>query len=75
MPVNQSELGDLSRKASELASESEEVARLLRTRLGAGHELVRSADDVHECLEALVRELRSFSASCNHDEIEVSEDI
>ena len=75
MQVNQSELSDLARKANELMSESEEVARLLRMRLGAGHEVVRSADDVRGSLQALVHELRAFCVSGNHDEIEVSKDI
>lgn len=74
MHVNQSELNELARKANELISETEDVARLLKARLGAEHAVVRSANDMHESLGALAHELRSFCASGNHDEIEVSED-
>jgi hypothetical protein len=73
MHVTQNHYNDLTRKATELMSDSEEVARLLRARLGSGHHLVVSAKDVQESVEALVRELRCFCAA-DHDEIEVSED-
>jgi hypothetical protein len=74
MQGNHSELNELTRKANDLMCDTEDVARLLKTRLGAGHEVVRSANDMHESLETLAHELRSFCASANHDEIEVSED-
>jgi hypothetical protein len=74
MPVNQSELNELTRKANDLRSDTEDVARLLRARLGPGHELVRSANDMHESLEILAHELRSFCTSADRNEIEVSED-
>jgi len=70
--VYHSELNDLTRKANDLMSDTEDVARLLKARLGADHELVRSATDMHESLETLAHELRSFCASA--DESEVSED-
>lgn len=72
--VNQSELSDLTRKANDLISETENVARLLKARLGTSHEIVQSADDLERTLEALVRELHSFCVSANDNEIEVSED-
>jgi hypothetical protein len=74
MHVNKSNLNELTRKAKDLMSDTEDVARLLKTRLGPEHEIVRSANDMHESLEALAHELRSFCDSNNHDEIEVSED-
>ena len=74
MQANQSDLNDLTRKANDLRSETEDVARLLRARLGARHEVVRSADDTHESLETLAHELRAFCTSANRNEIEVSED-
>jgi hypothetical protein len=74
MQVNHGELNDLTRKANDLMCDTEDVARLLKARLGADHEVVRSANDMHESLESLAQELRSFCASASHDEIEVSED-
>ena len=74
MHVNQSDLNELTRKANALMSDTEDVARLLKSRLGAEHEIVRSANDMHESLESLAQELRSFCASANHNDIEVSED-
>ena len=73
MHVNQTNLYELTRKATDLTSDIEEVARLLKARLGPDHELARSAHEMHESLEALARELRCFSSD-NHHEIEVSED-
>ena len=74
MHVNQSELNELTRKANDLISDTEDVARLLKARLGAEHEVVHSANGMHESLEALAHELRSFSASANHNEAEDSRD-
>ena len=74
MHVNESELSELVRKAKDLVSDTEDVARLLKARLGAEHELTRSANEMHESLQSLAHELRSFCVSTNHDEIEVSED-
>jgi hypothetical protein len=74
MHVNQSDLNELTRKANDLMSDTEDVARLLKSRLGADHEIVHSANDMHESLETLAHELRSFCASADRNEIEVSED-
>ena len=74
MHVNHSDLNELTRKANDLMCDTEDVARLLKARLGDEHEVVRTANDMHESLETLAHELRSFCASANHDEIEVSED-
>ena len=74
MPINQSDLNELARRANDLMSDTEDVSRLLRSRLGAEHELVRSADEMHESLETLVHALRVFCTPANQDTIEVSED-
>jgi len=75
MHVHDSNLNELTRKAADLMSDTEDVARLLKARLGAEHALVRSANDMHASLESLARELRCLSASDNHhDDTGVSED-
>ncbi len=73
MHVTQNHFNELTRRAADLMIDTEEVARLLKARLGSGHHLVRSANEMHQSLEALVRELRS-SCAADQDEIEVSED-
>lgn len=73
MQVNETNLYELTRKAKDLTSDIEEVARLLKARLGADHELVRSANDMQGSLEALAHELRCFSTD-NHNAIDVPED-
>jgi hypothetical protein len=72
--MHANELNELTRKAYDLKSDTEDIARLLKARLGAEHEVVRSANEMHESIEALANELRAFCASANQDEIEVSED-
>jgi hypothetical protein len=75
MHVNQSNLNELTRKAAGLMSDTEDVARLLKARLGAEHEVVRSANDMHASLESLAHQLRCLCASDDqHDEMGVSED-
>ena len=75
MHVNQSNLHELTRKAADLLSDTEDVARLLKARLGAEHAVVRSANDMHASLESLAHELRCLCASDDHhDETGVSED-
>jgi len=75
MHVHDSNLNELTRKAADLMSDTEDVARLLKARLGAEHALVRSANDMHASLESLARELRCLCASDNHhDDTGVSED-
>jgi hypothetical protein len=74
MQISQSDLNELTRKANDLTSDTEDVSRLLRSRLGAEHQLVHSADEMHASLETLAHELRTFCSPANHDEIEVSED-
>jgi hypothetical protein len=67
MDFDHGEMHDLTRKATELMSETADIARLLRMRLGAGHSLSRSGDDMLVSTEALARELRSFCASAGGD--------
>jgi hypothetical protein len=54
---------ELTRRATEMMSDTADVPRLLRSRLGEQHELVRAADEMVANIETLVRELRSFDAS------------
>jgi hypothetical protein len=54
---------ELSRRATEMMSDTADVATVLRSRLGDQHRLTRSADAMIASIEALVRELRSFDAS------------
>jgi hypothetical protein len=53
----------LTRKATDLMSETADVPTVLRSRLGAQHELTRAAQQMVTSIETFVRELRSFDAS------------
>jgi len=72
--MHANQVNELTRKANDLMSDTEDVARLLKARLGPEHEVVHSANEMQQTLETLAHELRSFCASANHDEIELSED-
>jgi len=54
---------ELTRKATEMMSETAEVPAVLRSRLGEQHELTRAADEMVASIETFVRELRAFDAS------------
>lgn len=54
---------ELTRKATEMMSDTADVPRVLRSQLGDQHELTRAADEMVASIETLVRELRSFDAS------------
>jgi hypothetical protein len=54
---------ELTRKATEMMSETTDVPSLLRSRLGEQHELTRAADEMVASIETLARELRSFDAT------------
>jgi hypothetical protein len=54
---------ELTRKATEMMSDTADVPGLLRSRLGEQHELTRTADQMVASIETFVRELRSFDAS------------
>jgi hypothetical protein len=57
------ELNELTRKATELMSETADVPTVLRNRLGDQHELARAAQEMLGSIETFVRELRSFDVS------------
>jgi hypothetical protein len=63
MNIYPGEFNELSRKASELMSDTADVSSLLRSRLGDQHHLTRAAEQMAVSIETLVRELRSFDAS------------
>jgi hypothetical protein len=69
------EMHDLTRKATDLMSETVDISRLVKGRVDAGHHLSRSADELLVCMEALVRELRTFCASAKPDRSELFEQI
>jgi hypothetical protein len=54
---------ELTRKATEMMSDTADVPSVLRSRLGDQHELTRAADQMVASVEILVRELRSFDTS------------
>ncbi len=54
---------ELTRRATEMMSDTADVPSLLRSRLGEQHELTRAAGQMVANIETLVRELRSFDAS------------
>jgi hypothetical protein len=54
------EFNDLTRRASDLLLDTMDIPRLLRTRLGAEHQVVASADEMLRSLETFVHELRLF---------------
>jgi len=63
MHIYPGEFNELTRKATELMSDTADVPSVLRSRLGEQHELTRAADRMTASIETLVRELRSFDAS------------
>ena len=54
---------DLTRKATEMMSDTADVPNVLRSRLGEQHQLTRAAGEMVASIEIFVRELRSFDAS------------
>jgi len=63
MHIYPGEFNELTRKATELMSDTADVPSVLRSRLGEQHELTRAADRMTASIETLVRELRAFDAS------------
>jgi hypothetical protein len=63
MSIDTRELNDLTRKATELMSETADVPRMLRNRLGEGHMLAQAAEQMQGSIEMFVRELRCFDIS------------
>ena len=68
MQLHPRELNELTRKAGELLSDTGDVPRLLRMRLGADHTLAVAAEEMLGSIEELLRELRSFDASAYEDD-------
>jgi hypothetical protein len=60
MTIDATELNELMRRATDLMSETADVPRILRNRLGEQHELALAAEDMQESISAFVRELRCF---------------
>jgi hypothetical protein len=54
---------ELSRRATDMMSDTADVPTVLRSRLGEDHALTRAADEMVASIETFVRELRSFDAS------------
>jgi hypothetical protein len=63
MYIDTRELNELTRKATQLMSETADVPRVLRNQLGEHHELAQAAEEMQGSIENFVRELRSFHAS------------
>ena len=63
MIIDARELNDLTRRATDLMSETADVPRLLRNRLGDQHQLARAAEEMQGSIETFVRELRCFDVS------------
>jgi len=63
MTIDARELNEFTRKATELMSETAEVPRVLRNRLGDQHQLVHAAEEMQGSIERFVRELRCFDVS------------
>jgi len=75
MDFDHSEMDDLTRKATDLMSETADIGRFLKARLGVEHHLAQRAEEMLLSMEALARELRSFCASANGDRSELFEQI
>ena len=63
MSIDARELSDFTLKATELMSETADVPRILRNRLGEKHELAKAAEQMLGSIENFVRELRCFDIS------------
>ena len=60
MNIDARELNELTRKATALMSETADVPRVLRNRLGEQYQLAQAAEDMQGSIENFVRELRCF---------------
>ncbi len=63
MIIDARELNELTRRATELMSETADVPRVLRNRLGEHHQLAQAAEEMQGSIETFVRELRCFDIS------------
>lgn len=63
MSIDARELNEFTRKATELMSETADIPRILRNRLGEHHQLAQAAEQMQGSIEAFVQELRCFDIS------------
>ena len=63
MYIDLRELNDLTRRATQLMSDTSDVPRVLRNQFGEHHELAQAADEMQGSIETFVRELRCFDVS------------
>ena len=70
MTIDTRELNDLTRRATVLMSETADVPRILRNRLGEQHMLAQAAEEMQGSIENFVRELRCFDVSAQKVETE-----
>ena len=63
MIIDARELNDLTRRATDLMSETADVPRILRNRLGDQHQLANAAEEMQRSIETFVQELRCFDIS------------
>lgn len=63
MTIDARELNELTRKATELMSETSDVPTILRNRLGDQHELAQAAEQMLGSIKDFVQELRCFDIS------------
>ena len=63
MIIDARELHELTRRATQLMSETADVPRVLRNRLGEQHQLAQAAEEMQGSIETFVRELRCFDVS------------
>jgi hypothetical protein len=72
MDFDQIEFDELTRRAADLTLEAADVPRLLKVRLGAEHDLVKSAEQMLGSLETFVRALRAFHGSRDEDRVDAA---
>ena len=63
MTIDARELNEFTRKATDLMSETADVPRILRNRLGEQHQLAQAAEQMRGSIENFLRELRCFDLS------------
>jgi hypothetical protein len=63
MIIDTRELNELTRRATELMSETADVPRVLRNQLGEHHQLAQAAEAMQGSIESFVHELRCFDVS------------
>ena len=74
MILDARELNELTRKATDLMSETADVPRVLRNRLGEQHQLAQAAEEMQGSIESFVRELRCFDVSAQIVEADTFEE-